>query len=203
MPRVLTLDAAMAMCAAGLVEDEILLGWRWTEDDLAFLPAMVAGLLDEHGRAIDMVAVIVGPGSFTGLRASIALAHGIGLAAGVPVVGVTMGAALQSADGSPVWAAVDSKRGRVFLERDGLVENVGLDSLPLPSSPIALGGDRALAVGEVLAARGADIRLMTALLPEPASIARAALAGRTVTAQPVYVDPPAARPGPLGRPAPA
>ena len=202
MPRVLTLDASMAVCSASLVDGERVLGCSRVEGDLAALPSLVEGLFAAHGRALDLVAVIVGPGSFTGLRASIALAHGIGLAAGVPVVGVTVGAALLG-DGWPVWAVIDSKRGRVFLERDGTVEAVPLEELPLPAGPIAIGGDAALAAGEVLAGRGADIRLMTDPLPAPEGIARAALEGRTAASQPIYVEPPAARPGPAGRPAPA
>lgn len=203
MPRVLTLDASMATCSAGLVDGDRLLDARRVEGDVAALPSLVAELFAGHGRSLDMVAVIVGPGSFTGLRASIALAHGLGLAAEVPVLGVTVGAALSAPDGLPVWATVDSKRGRVFIERDGTVETAGLAALPLPDGPVALGGDAALLVGEALAKRGADIRLLAAPLPEPLGIARAALAGRTAPAHPIYVDPPAARPGAAGRPAPA
>ena len=206
MTRTLTLDASMAACSVGLVDDDGLVRERRVEGDLAALPALVADLLATHGRRVDRVAVIVGPGSFTGLRASIALAHGVGLASGAPVVGVTVGAALASMDGvpsdRPFWAAIDSKRGRVFLEREGRIESVALDALPLPPSPIALGGDAALAVGEALAARGADVQLSPQRHPAPSGIARAAASGRTVAAQPVYVDPPAARPGPAGRPAP-
>ena len=202
MVRVLTLDASMAVCSVGLVDDDTLVGERRIEGDLAALPALIGELFGAHGREIDLVAVTVGPGSFTGLRSSIALAHGVALAAGVPAVGVTVGAALQPAGGLPFWAAIDSKRGRVFLERDGQIESVALDMLPLPAGPILLGGDAALAVGEALAARGADIRLSSHRVPEPVGIAQAALAGRIVAAQPIYVDPPAARPGPAGRPEP-
>lgn len=203
MSRILTLDASMAVCAAGLVEDERVLGWHQVDGDVAALPSLAAALLAEHGRPLDLVAVIVGPGSFTGLRASVALAHGIGLAAGVPVVGVTVGNALASEDGRPVWAVVDSKRGRVFLERSGSLCAVTLEALPLPTEPISLGGDAARAAAAVLTGHGADVRLLATPLPEPLGIARAARAGRTVTALPSYVDPPAARPGPPGRPAPA
>lgn len=202
MVRILTLDASTATCSVGLVEDDRLLGDRRVEGDLAALPALLDDLFTQHGRGVDRVAVIVGPGSFTGLRASIALAHGVGLATGAPVVGVTVGGALMPDAGPTLWTAIDSKRGRVFLERDGLIESVALDALPMPSGPIVLAGDAALAAGEALAARGADIRLSMQPLPEPIGISRAALAGRTVVAQPVYVDPPAARPGLAGRPAP-
>ena len=88
----------------------------------------------------------VGPGSFTGIRAGLALAHGIALAAGVPVVGVTVGEAL--ADSLPylgerqLWVAIDSRRGRVFLERDDTVVATPLDALPTPDGQGRGGGRR-------------------------------------------------------------
>src|SRR5215470_4880202 len=99
---------------------------------------------------LDLVAVTVGPGSFTGIRAGVALAHGIALAAGLPVVGVTVGEAL--ADSLPhlgergLWVAIDSRRGRIFLERDGAVIAVPLDDLPLPRGKVAVAGNAAPAV---------------------------------------------------------
>ena len=46
---------------------------------------------------LDAVAAVVGPGGFTGIRAALALAEGIGLGAGIPVIGVTTGEALAAA----------------------------------------------------------------------------------------------------------
>lgn len=148
-----------------------------------------------------MIAVTVGPGSFTGIRAALSLAHGIALAAGLPVVGVTVGEALTIPDiGRAQWVVVDNRRGRVFLDRDGVVGTVALDSLPETVGPVSVAGDAAVAVASRLAARGVDVLLLPDRFPTPAGIAIAAqrrmasgLAGRL--AQPLYMDPPEARPG--------
>lgn len=66
--------------------------------------------------AIDLVAVTVGPGSFTGLRVGIAFAKGFALAIGVPCAGVGTLAALGLGE-EPCTAAIDAGRGRVFLQK--------------------------------------------------------------------------------------
>jgi len=205
VPRILTLDAALATCSAGLVEDGRVVASRTDPGgQAAALPVMVDDLLSACGRAFDLVAVTVGPGSFTGLRAALALAHGIALAADVPVLGITVGAAMVhlAPPGRQFWAAIDSKRGRVFLERDGVVASFEREMLPHPGGPVAVAGDAAIVVAARLAARGFDVQLLDARRPEPLGIARAALRGQTRPAQPLYIDPPEARPGPAGRPAP-
>lgn len=206
MLRFLTLDAALAACSAGLVDGGRVLAARSdVGGQAALLPVLAQRVRDEAGGVFDAVAVTVGPGSFTGLRAALALAHGIGLAAGVPVLGVTVGAAMSHLlpPGRQFWAAIDSKRGRIFLERDGAVTSVALTALPHADGPVAVAGDAAIAVASRLAARGADVLLLDARRPDPLGIALAAARGETRPAQPLYVDPPAARPGPAGRPAPA
>jgi len=202
---VLTLDAALPGCSVGVVRDGAVLAKRVMDGargHAAALPAMAAAVLAEAGieaGALSMVVVTVGPGSFTGLRAALALAHGVGIAAGVPVVGVTVGEALDgSADGRLHWAAVDTRRGRVFLERGGEVRSVALDGLPVPDGPVTVGGDAAAAVAERLAKDGHDV-LLGDTLPTPAGIAAAALRCAAVglpprAAHPLYVDPPEARP---------
>lgn len=200
---VLTLDAAGEGCAAGLVVDgvermeRVLAGGRGSA---AALPDLVRGLLRDAGLAPDMIAVTVGPGSFTGVRAALALAHGIGLGAGVPVRGAAVGAAIRAACPAdmPVWVALDSRRARVFLDIAGVVTAVALDALPVPEGPVALAGDAAVAVAARLPATHG-----VCVLPET----RARPAGIASTADgpalPCYVDAPVARPNPAARPAPA
>ena len=50
-------------------------------------------MAEAGGGGCDAVAVTVGPGGFTGLRAAIALARGFALGWGVPCLGVTLGEA--------------------------------------------------------------------------------------------------------------
>ncbi len=55
--------------------------------------------------SLDRIAVCIGPGGFSGIRSGVAAARGIGLAAGIPVVGATsfriMSAAFELEEGIP------------------------------------------------------------------------------------------------------
>ena len=209
MLRILALDAALARCSAAVVVDGKVVAGRQQDaarGHAALLPPMAQAVLAEAGIAppqLDLIAVTVGPGSFTGLRAGLALAHGIALAAGVKLVGVSVGEAL--ADALPflgrrtLWSAIDSRRSRIFLERDGVVVALALDDLPRPEGPVAIAGDAAIAVAARLAARDIDVMLTDARLPMARHIAMVGarrLAGELPPreAQPIYVDPPEARP---------
>jgi len=149
--------------------------------------------------ALDIVGTTIGPGSFTGIRAGLSFAQGIGLAADVAVVGVTVGEALAAAvppmPGRPLWSAIGARRGRVFLDRDGDIGAYNLDALPLAPGPVAVAGDAAVEVAARLAASGADVMLTDARLPSARDIARTAVrrqAGEVapLAAQPLYIDPP-------------
>lgn len=207
--RVLTLNSALGACSAAIVRDGRVLAQR---DHLAdrgqatLLPGMADLVLAEAAvlpAELDLIAATVGPGSFTGIRAALALAHGIGLAASVRVIGVTVGEAF--ADALPnlgrrqLWSVIDSRRGRVFLERAGSIIAVAADDLPVPDGPVAIAGDAAIEVAARLAARDADVMLTDARVPQPRHIAAVAAsrhAGRMPprAAQPLYVDAPAVRP---------
>ncbi len=217
--RILTLDAALARSCAAVVVDQQILALRQeraSQGHASLLPVMAQAVLDDvalRASDLDLVAVTVGPGSFTGIRAGLALAHGIGRAANIPVIGVTVGEAL--ADSLPhlgareLWSVTDSRRARVFLERVGTTTAFPLDDLPPTTNKVAVTGDAAPVVAAWLAARDVDVMLTDARLPMARHIAVVAEhrhAGRLPPreAQPLYVDPPEAK-LPAGglRPAPA
>jgi tRNA threonylcarbamoyl adenosine modification protein YeaZ len=205
---ILALDAALACCSAAIIADGRVAAIRHhagARGQAALLAPMADAVLREAACAatrLDAVAVTTGPGSFTGLRAAIALAHGIALAADRPVVGVTVGEALRAAlpplPGWTPWIAIDSRRGRIFLDRDGTIRSIGLHELPAPDAPVAAAGDAAIALAARLAARDARVMLTDARAPHPrciAAVAERRLAGKIppLPAQPLYIDPPEAR----------
>ena len=217
--RVLALDGALARCSAAVVADGVVIASR-IEDGArghaAILPRMAAAVLEAAtvpASELDLIAVTVGPGGFTGLRAALSLAHGLALGAGVALIGVSVGEALAEAlphlGTRALWVATDSRRGQIFLERDGRIEVLLVGELPRPHGPVALAGDASPATAARLAARGADVMLTNARLPLPRHIAAAALRRRAselpaLPVQPLYVEPPAVHlPANEGRPPPA
>lgn len=225
---ILGLDAALACCSAALLADGEVCAARSLATErghASALPPMVAAVLEEAGlRAaeLDAVAVVVGPGGFTGLRAALALAEGVALAARVPLLGVTTGEALAAALPDPlraaraVWTAVDNRRGQVVLERfaPGVAvpeaEPVVLAEAALPVPPrgqaVAVAGDAAPMVAARLAARDIDAMLTESRLPDAVAVARVGalrLQGRIPPrpARPHYAEPPAVRLPPAASPA--
>ena len=107
---------------------------------------------------VTRIAVNVGPGSFTGIRIAVAAARGLGLALGIPVVGIDslqlIAASLEEPADGPVLSAVDARRGEVYAALYGPKGDV----LETPfvadaESVLAHIGDRAA----VLAGSGAAI----------------------------------------------
>lgn len=94
-------------CDAGIAHSETLL-------DMADTLMRISGL---DKRALDFVACMKGPGSFTGLRISYAAAKGLSLALGIPVVAVPtldcMAARFSFWPG-PVIPVIDAKKHRYY-----------------------------------------------------------------------------------------
>ncbi|MBI4236690.1 MAG: tRNA (adenosine(37)-N6)-threonylcarbamoyltransferase complex dimerization subunit type 1 TsaB, partial [Chloroflexi bacterium] len=102
------------------------------------------------------LVVAAGPGSFTGLRVGMAVAKGLALALGIPLVGVgTLEASAYPFAWStlPVWAMVDAGRGEVaaacFQTRRGAWRKVWAEAVVSPEELVAAVSGRALFCGEV------------------------------------------------------
>jgi tRNA threonylcarbamoyl adenosine modification protein YeaZ len=95
--RILAIDTALSACAvciydAGsefpLISESLTMERGHAEALVPLLQRVLKGI-DGGLSSINKVAVSVGPGSFTGLRVGLSAARAIGVASGLPVVGVT------------------------------------------------------------------------------------------------------------------
>jgi tRNA threonylcarbamoyladenosine biosynthesis protein TsaB len=94
---VLGINTVADACEAALVRDGVVvaeLGEPMKQGHDARLAPVIAQLMREGGAAfpdLDRIAVVVGPGSFTGVRVGVAFARGLSVASGrpTPSVGVT------------------------------------------------------------------------------------------------------------------
>lgn len=195
--RVLALDAAGLCCGAALLEDGRCLAERSGGNSrTATLPAIVQALLADHAGGFQAVAVTVGPGSFTGLRGALALAHGLARGAGVPVVGVTVAEALLHAvvHAGPVWVALDTRRvGRIFLDTGEGMASCMLESLPPPPPSLLVQGDAAELVRSVLPDVAIGDASLSACRVGQVALRRLAGVIGPCEASPLYIEPPAAR----------
>jgi tRNA threonylcarbamoyl adenosine modification protein YeaZ len=128
-PRVLAIDTALGACAAAVCEagNPVPLACESIEmakghaEALMPLIQRVVGDTDGGFAALSRVAVTIGPGSFTGLRIGVAAARAIGLAAGIPVVGVSTLAAYAAPlitpdESSIIAAAIDARNGLIYFQ---------------------------------------------------------------------------------------
>ena len=211
MPRILVLDSALGWCTAAIMDDGQTLAQRGgarKQGHETVLPVMAREVIAESGGEFSLIAITVGPGSFTGIRAGLALAHGIGLATGAPVIGVTVGEAI--ADALPhlghrvLWTACAGRKGYVFIERGPDTISAAVNMLPVPPGPVAIAGPMAIDIAARLAAKGLNVMLTDVRFPPVRHIAAVAERRAAGTlpprdAQPLYVDPPRVHPAANGQ----
>lgn len=214
-PIVLALDAAGSGCsvAVGVGErianiERVEISQRQAE---RILP-MADDVLSRAGlppSALDLVAVTVGPGSFTGIRVGLAAAKGITLATGARLVGVSSFdavAAIHAKRGCSLLVALESRREDLYVQLFGTrcdpvgkpaTTAAGLADLvcaAIGEAPLRIAGDAAPRAAALLAGRP----LTTVLSDSPSDAVgalRAALyqlrrGEQNTAARPLYIRTP-------------
>jgi len=123
---ILALDTALAAATAVVARDDEVLALRCEpmarghQEAIAILAQAAMAEAGVEFEALDRIGVIVGPGSFTGLRVGLAFAKGLALAWDTPLVGIGALEALSASAGEGrIAAAIDAGRGQVYLQTSG------------------------------------------------------------------------------------
>lgn len=187
MTLVLGLDCAISGLGVAVVRDGACLASLREEgrDQAARLLPVVASVLRDSGQnrsELSLIAVTVGPGSFTGVRVGLAAARGLAVGLGVPLAGLVTTSVLKTQAATRdrlVVAAIDSRLGDWFCA-------VGEEAAPfaVTASGLAerLRGRASVIVGPdigplvaQLAAAGVDVMAEAASV-DPVAVARLGLA---------------------------
>ncbi len=124
-PNILAFDTSGPHLSASVMRDVILAEReirqpRGQAEQL--VPFIEARLSEAEGAwsDIDLIAVGIGPGNFTGIRISVSLARGLSLALGIPALGVSMFEAILDWDGPLSEPAeilsLEAPRGQAYVQ---------------------------------------------------------------------------------------
>lgn len=175
------------------------------------MPMLEELLSNQNAKWADIkkLAVVIGPGSFTGLRVGIATARGLALALGVPCAGVTVFEAFahfhyaQENNHQPLLVAMDAKRDQIWLQAFGdkcqpVTEPLGVEVGSLAEH---IDGSISSVIGSaaklIVQASGRDIIIINDS-PSPPVTAVAAIGATTgtnsISPSPFYLRAPDAKP---------
>jgi tRNA threonylcarbamoyladenosine biosynthesis protein TsaB len=217
--RILAIDTALGACSVVIMDaataqpvamEQVPMA-RGHAEALVPMLARVAEASGQPLRNVDRVAVTVGPGSYTGLRVGVSAARAVGLAAGVPVVGVTTLSALAAPVigtefGRLVCVVIDARHGHVYTTILGTggrtiiaprIASLKEAARLIGSGPVSIIGSAALMVAQEAWAIGLDaVVLDTPAAPDIRWVARLGLLADPAAAPPlpVYMRAPDAQP---------
>lgn len=208
--KVLALDSATSACSVALWQDGDLLAHRFAEmarGQSEVLVPMVAEVMAQAEAGfdqVDLLAVTVGPGAFTGIRIGLSTARALALAAGKPLAGIATPEAVAAAvppaerQGRTVLVVLDSRREEIWVQAfspalEPLGEIAALTPLQVAAldlGPVVLAGDASDLVAPLMPAvtlassRGAPDAAQVAALA-----ARRWADGSALPPEPLYLRP--------------
>ncbi|HKX77001.1 MAG TPA: tRNA (adenosine(37)-N6)-threonylcarbamoyltransferase complex dimerization subunit type 1 TsaB [Novosphingobium sp.] len=204
--RILAIDSSTEACSVALFEGADLTGADLVDGHFEVigrghaerLVPMIARLPD-RGRA-DLIAVSLGPGSFTGVRVGLAAAKALALAWRVPVSGystLALVAAIACRETGAAAAGVAMAGGH----GEWFVQSLTADGMPLGQCASLIPAEAAVQVREPLVAGNRAEELVAlrtsgtaiALLPDARRLPLLSQAGFTTDVRPQYGRPPDAR----------
>lgn len=225
MVSMLGIDTSAAACSAALWRDGTIIAAErqaMARGHAEALMPMVERVLASAAldyRDLAAVAVVAGPGAFTGLRIGLAAARGIALAAKIPAIGVSAFAAIAagipaaSRAGRAVTVAIDTKRGDLYLQcfdqglepvESGRVVALADIATALPAGAIYVAGDGSPLLRAVLAEARRDAVFDSSPAPPDAGVVAALGAAQLAGArdagahltppEPIYLRAPEATP---------
>ena len=152
--RILALDAATEVCSVALLVDgesivRSIESGKSSSQQLLSLIDEVTAEAQISPAMLDGIAASIGPGAFTGVRISVAVAQGLAFGLGLPVVPVTTLEALAlqvlaDGEGSAV-ACLDARMGEVYWgcfapdAARGVIESAAAQVSPPAAVALALG----------------------------------------------------------------
>ncbi len=218
-PVILAIDSAGLACSAVVAVGDTILSAERVEtrhSQAETLMPMVDAAMRKAGlppAALDLVAVTVGPGSFTGIRVGLAAARGIALGTGAQLVGVSSFEAVAAGLAQPNWGdvqflliALESRREDLYVQLfDRPCSPAGQPVSVMPAAlgeavkaavgaaPLLIAGDAAQRAALVLS-NYADTTIVEDSAPDAVGVLRAGLhrwrSGTVDAARPIYLRPP-------------
>lgn len=194
--RVLGIESATRTASIAIVDEAVTLTEQTLPQSASHGTALFALLADALTAAdttldaIDLLAVSIGPGSFTGLRIGLSMAKGLALACDIPIVGVPTLEALAAAApprSHPLWTVLDARKGEVYAAAFIRAPRTDMETIFPPSvctaqylsqclePPCSVVGDAVDTYGDVLRSRdrsGIELLPIANVPPSSVSVAR-------------------------------
>lgn len=204
--RVLAIETSSPRGSVALTEqDRVVASFEHTQANAhaELLLPLIDRALTEAGfskRSLDRIAVGIGPGSFTGLRVGIALAEGMALGLGLPLVGVgalrAMAGSVPAGEPRLRVPVLDARRSEVFVAAYSATgeERLAPTALPIATalSELASLGPDLLFVGAAAGLLGDSVQRLEGREHDLPHAREVALLARTLEpgaypAEPIYV----------------